>query len=166
MLEAEGWVAIAFFIFLGVLGYYGAHRRLLSAIDRKRDLIKAELEDARRIREEAAAVLKVYRTKREEAEKEAEAIIKSAKAEADRLEMEAYERLAEMVARHRRMADEKMKQAHAQAMADVRRAAADAAVGAARRLLAGRVKGEIADKLIAEGIAEVKEKITGRAPAA
>ena len=45
MFEAEFWVAIAFLLFIGVLGYFGAHKRLVNSIDDRRERIKAE--DAR-----------------------------------------------------------------------------------------------------------------------
>ena len=159
MLEAEAWVAIAFFIFLGVLGYFGVHNRLIQGIDTRRDRIKAELDEARRLKEEAAALLAGYRRKQQEVEQEAQAIIASAKAEAQRLAAEAEARLEELIARHARLAEEKIKQAEAQAVADVRSAAADAAVAAAESILARTVKDTVADKLITQGIADAKAKL-------
>jgi F-type H+-transporting ATPase subunit b len=159
MLEAETWVAIAFFLFLGVLGYYGVHTRLLQRIDGRRDRIKAELDEARRLKEEAQALLAGYRRKQQEVEQEAAAIIASAKAEAEGLAAEAQAKLEELIARHTRVAEEKIKQAEAQAVADVRSAAADAAVAAAESILARTVKGNVADNLINQGIADVKAKL-------
>ena len=56
MLETENWVAIAFLCFLGLLAYLGAHRKMIDAIDRRQARIKSELEQARRLREEAQAL--------------------------------------------------------------------------------------------------------------
>jgi F-type H+-transporting ATPase subunit b len=159
MLEAETWVAIAFFIFLGVLGYFGVHHRLVHGIDDRRNRIKAELDEARRLKEEAQALLAGYRRKQQEVEREAQAIIASARAEAERLAAEAEAKLEELIARHARIAEEKIKQAEAQAVADVRSAAADAAVAAAEAILARTVKDHVADKLITQGIADVKAKL-------
>ena len=85
MFEAEFWVAAAFVIFVAVLGYFGVHRMLVKGIDDRRDRIKAELDEARRLKEEAQALLAQYRSKQQEAEREAQAIVASAKAEAERL---------------------------------------------------------------------------------
>src|ERR1700694_4557716 len=98
MLEAEFWVAVAFVIFVGVLGYFGAHRTLVKGIDDRRDRIKAELDEARRIKEEAQALLAGYERKQQEVEREAQAIIASAKAEVERLAAEAADKLQEIVA--------------------------------------------------------------------
>src|SRR6266851_3801378 len=85
MLETENWVAIAFLCFLGLLAYLGAHRKMIDAIDRRQARIKSELEQARRLREEAQALLGEFQRKAREAENEAQAIMAGAKAEAERL---------------------------------------------------------------------------------
>src|SRR5216683_4206633 len=156
MLEAEFWVAVAFVIFVGVLGYFGAHRTLVKGIDDRRDRIKAELDEARRLKEEAQALLAGYERKQHEVEREAQAIIASAKAEADRLAREAAARMEEFVARRTKMAEDKIAQAEAQALADVRSSAAEAAVAAAESILARTVKDKVADTLLADGIADLK----------
>jgi F-type H+-transporting ATPase subunit b len=158
MPEPETWVAICFIIFLGVLGYMGAHRKILDALDNRQMRIKAEFDEARRLREEAQALLADYRRKQDEAEREASAIIASAEAEAERLAAEAKARMEEFVVRRTKMAEAKIAQAEAQALADVRAAAADTAVAAAERILATAAKGQVAEKLLAQGIEEVRKK--------
>ncbi|HEY7664191.1 MAG TPA: ATP F0F1 synthase subunit B [Xanthobacteraceae bacterium] len=159
MFEAEFWVAVAFFIFVGALAYLGAHRRLVKGLDDRRDRIKAELEEARRLKAEAEALLATYKRKQHEAEQEAQAIIASAKSEAERLAAEAETKLEEFVARHTSMAENKISQAEAQALADVRSAATEAATAAAEMILSHAVRGKVADDLIAKGIADVKGKL-------
>jgi F-type H+-transporting ATPase subunit b len=159
MFEAEFWVAIAFLLFVGVLGYFGAHRRMVKGIDDRRDRIKAELDEARRLKAEAEALLAQYRRKQHEAEQEAQAIVAGAKAEAERLAAEAEAKLEEFVARRTKMAEGKIAQAEAQALADVRSAAAEAAVAAAETILGRTVKDKVADDLIAKGIADLKGKL-------
>ena len=159
MFEAEFWVAVSFVIFVGLLGYYGVHRRLIKGIDDRRDRIKVELDEARRLKAEAEALLAAYQRKQHEAEDEAKAIVDSAKAEAERLAAEAETKLEEFVARRTKMAENKISQAEAQALADVRSAAAEAAVAAAEAILSHTVKDKVADDLIAKGIADVKGKL-------
>ena len=158
-LDAEFWVAVAFVVFLGVLGYLGVHNMLVKLIDQRRDRIKAELDEARRLKKEAQALLAQYQRKQREAEQEAAAIIAGANAEAERMLGEAKARMEEFVARRCKMAETKIAQAEAQALADVRAAAAEAAVGAAEKILTRVVKGEIADRLIVKGIDDVKTKL-------
>ena len=78
--DPETWVAIAFVILMGVFAYIGVHRTVLKALDNRSARIKAELDDARRLRDEAAKVLAEYKTRRASAEREAEEIVAGAKA--------------------------------------------------------------------------------------
>ncbi len=159
MLSAEFWVAASFFIFLGILGYVGVHKKVAEALDHRRDRIKAELDEARRLREEAQTLLAHYQQKQKEAESEAQAILTSAKADAERMMIEAEAKMNEFVARRTKMAEAKIAQAETQAMADVRSAAVDAAVAAAERILKDAAKGKVAEDLLASGIEDVKKKL-------
>ena len=157
--EPETWVAIAFVILLVVFGYLGVHRTLLTALDHRAERIKAELEDARRLKDEANKLLGEYKARRASAEREAQDIISSAKAEAERNAAEAKTKMEDFVARRTKTAESKIAQAEAQAVADVRAAAANAAVTAASTILSQSVKGSVADDLVGKGIAEVRSKL-------
>ena len=159
MFEAEFWVAVAFVIFLAVLVYVGAHKTILDTLDKRRARIKAELDEAVRLKDEAKALLAEYQHKRADAQKEADAIIEAAKADAERLAAEAAAKLEEFVARRTKMAETKIGQAEAQALADVRSAAAEAAVSAAEKVLIQSAKGKVSDTLLARGIEDVKKKL-------
>src|ERR1700681_600381 len=155
--EPETWVAVAFAIFVGIAIKLGAPGMIIKALDDRGARIKAELDEARRLRQEAEAVLAQYRRKQKEAEQEVEAIIRNARSEAERLAAEAKTKVEEFVARRTRMAETKIAQAEAQALADVSSAAADAAVAAAEKILSTTAKGKIADDLLARGIADLRK---------
>src|SRR5476651_2239600 len=157
--EAETWVAIAFVILMIVFAYFGIHRTILKTLDNRRDRIKAELDDAKRLKQEAAKLLAEYKARHASAEREAQDIITSAKAEAERIAAEAKTKMEDFVARRTKTAESKIALAEAQALADVRAAAADAAVTAASTILSQSVKGSVADDLLAKGITEVREKL-------
>ena len=156
--ETEIWVALAFLLFIGLLIYLGVHNKITVALDQRQARIKGELDEARRLKEEAAALLAELQRKGREAEGEAAAIVASAKAEAERLAAEAKTRMEDFVARRTKMAETKITQAEAQALADVRAAAADAAVAAAEKILAAAAKGKVAEDLLAQGIEDVRKK--------
>jgi F-type H+-transporting ATPase subunit b len=158
-LDAEFWVAVAFVAFLGVLIYFGVHEMTVKYIDQRRDRIKAELDEALRLKEEALELLAQYQRKQREVEEEAAGIIAGAAAEAERMMAEAKAKMEEFIARRGKMAETKIAQAEAQALADVRAAAAEAAVSAAGTILTGVVKGEVAERLIGKGIDDVKTKL-------
>jgi F-type H+-transporting ATPase subunit b len=157
--DPEFWVLLAFVIFLGILAKFGVPKMALSALDERSDRIKQALDEAQRLRSEAQAVLAQYQKKRVEAEKEAQAIIVNARIEAERLAGEAKGKVEEFIARRTKMAESKIAQAEAQALADVHAAAADAAVAAAEKILVQTTHGAAADSLIANGIRDVKAKL-------
>jgi len=158
-LDAEFWVAVAFVGFLAALGYLGVHEMMVKYVDQRRDRIKAELDEARRLKEEAQALLAQYQRKQRAAEQEAAGIIAGATAEAERMMAEAKTKMEEFIARRGKMAEAKIAQAEVQALADVRAAAADAAVSAAEKILTQIVKGEVADRLIVKGVDDLKTKL-------
>ena len=157
--EAEFWVAIAFVIFIALLWRVGAHRSLVDALDDRSKRIAAELAEARRLRAEAEALLEEYRRKAKEAESEVAAILELASSEAAEIATETKKRMEEFVARRTKMAEGKIAQAETQALADVRAAAADAAVRAAEKILADTVKGKTAEGLLETAIRDVKARL-------
>ena len=157
--QPETWVAVAFVILMVLFAYLGIHRTVLKALDHRSERIRAELDDARRLKDEAAKLLGEYQTRRASAEREAEEIIANAKAEAERIATEAKAKMEDFVARRTKTAESKIALAEAQALADVRAAAATAAVEAASTILSQSVKGSVADDLLAKGIAEVRAKL-------
>ena len=159
MQETENWVALAFLLFLGAAGLSRRPPQGLDASIARQARIKAELDEARRLQEEAQALLAEFQRKGREAEKEAEAIIAGAKAEAERIAGEAKVRMEDFVSRRTKMAEAKITQAEAQALADVRSAAADAAVTAAEKILSIAAKGEVAVNLLQQGIEDVRKKL-------
>jgi len=158
-LDPETWVAIAFILLVIGFAWMGVHRTVLTALDHRAERIKAELDDASRLKDEAAKVLAEYKARRASAAREAADIIASANAEAERIASEAKAKMEDFVARRTKTAESKIALAEAQAVADVRAAAADAAVQAASTILSQSVKGSLADDLLAKGIAEVRQKL-------
>ena len=157
--EPEFWVAVAFVILMGLFAYMGVHRTILTTLDHRSERIRSELEDAQRLKQDAAKLLAEYKARRATAEREAADIVASAKTEAERIAAEAKAKMEDFVARRTKTAESKIALAEAQALADVRAAAADAAVAAASTILSQTVKGEVAEDLLAKGITEAREKL-------
>ncbi|MBX9926410.1 MAG: F0F1 ATP synthase subunit B [Hyphomicrobiaceae bacterium] len=154
----EYWVLIAFLIFCGIMVYYGVPGSIARALDKRADTIKTELDEARRLREEAQALLDEYKKKQRDAESEAQAIIDNAKREAETLASETRRSLAEMVERRTKSAEEKIARAEAQAVSDVKAAAVDRALAAAEIIMAGRTASTAAGSIDAS-IRDLKGKL-------
>lgn len=154
----ENWVLIAFLIFCGILVYMGVPDAIARALDQRAGKIKSELEEARRLREEAQALLDDYKRKQREAESEAQAIVDNAKREAEALASETRRQLAEMVERRTKAAEEKIARAEAQAIGEVKSAAIDRALSAAEKILAARAQAS-GPALVDASIRDLKGKL-------
>src|SRR5260370_17401270 len=115
--EPEFWVAVAFVILMGLFTYLGVHRTVLQTLDRRSERIRAELDDARRLKEEAAKLLAEYEGRRALAEREPEDIIANARAEAERIAAEAKVKMEDFVARPTKPAAPNIPLPHAHALA-------------------------------------------------
>jgi F-type H+-transporting ATPase subunit b len=155
----EFWVLVSFLGFAALLMYFGVPGMVGTALDARADAIRKELDDARKLRDEAQQLLADYQKKSREAENEAKSIIDAARREAETMATETRKNLAEQVARRSRLAEEKIARAEAQAIAEVRGSAIDAAIAAAETILAGRVQGASSDALIAQSLADIKAKL-------
>jgi F-type H+-transporting ATPase subunit b len=153
------WVGVSFFIFLGILTYFGVPKAIIAALDGRGEKVAQELAEARRLRMEAEKLLAEYEAKRKAAETEAASIIAAAGEEAQRLAAEAEAKLNDFVTRRTKSAQEKIAQAESQAEADVRAAAAEAATKAAEIIIRAQVGGKAGDALFATGLDEVKAKL-------
>jgi F-type H+-transporting ATPase subunit b len=159
MFGAEFFVMIGFIVFLCLLGYVGAYRMLLGALDKRGQAIADELGEAAKLRAEATALLESFERKKLEAEANAAAIVAEARARAEDLAKEATERMADFVARRGKQAEAKIALAESQAAAEVRAAAADFAAKAAEIVLRQETKGAAGAELAAREIAALKDRL-------
>lgn len=157
--EPEFWVAVGFVLVIGLLLYVGAPKMIGGMLDDRAATIKGELDEARRLREEAQALLASFQQKAAGAEREAEAIVTEARAEAERFKAESNAALALQIERRAQVAQDKIAQAEAAAMAEIRHLAADAAAAAAERLIAARLDEARAATLISDAIKALPGKL-------
>jgi F-type H+-transporting ATPase subunit b len=157
--EPEFWVALGFVIVIGVLIYAGAPKMVASLLDARAAAIRAELDEAKRLREEAERLLVDYRARSARAEQEAQTIVTEARAEAERFAVDSRAALTLQIERRAKLAQDKIVQAEAAAMAEIRILAADAASAAAEKLIAARLDEARAAGLIDSSIKELSAKL-------
>lgn len=157
--DATFWALVGLILFFAVIIYMKVPGKLAAALDNRAETIRTELEQARKLREEAQALLAEYQRKAREAEAEVEEIIDQAKREAEAFGAEAKKRVEDYVASRTKMAEGKIAQAEAQAIREVRSLSADVAIAAAQRILAARTRGAAAEGLIKQAIDDVKAKL-------
>lgn len=152
------WALISLVIFIGIAVYMGVHKTVAKMLDDRIQQIDNDLKEAETLRAEAKALLEDYARRRADAEKEAQGIVTAAREEAFRLTSEAKVQLDAMVARREKAVAEKIAQAEAQAIAEVRARSADLAVEAARVLLAQQAASK-GDALVDQAIKDVAARL-------
>jgi F-type H+-transporting ATPase subunit b len=155
----EFWVALGFVAIIGIFVWQGVPRMIGTMLDARAVAIKAELDEATRLRKEATILLESYRAKAAAADQEAEAIVAEAKAEAERFATDTRRQLQSQIERRAQMARDKIARAEAQALAEIRGAAADLATAAAEKLIAARLDDRHADKLVDDSIKDLSSKL-------
>lgn len=153
--DPELWVAVAFFIFVGLVVYMKLPGKLASQLDARSDRIRGELEEAKRLREEAQALYAEYQRKAEEAVQEADRIVEHAREEADRTAEKMRTDMESSLERRKAHAEAKIAQAEQQAIEEVRNRAVDIATLAAARILQEEMKGDAGSRLIDDSIGKI-----------
>ena len=155
----EFWVAASFFLFLALVFYFGVHKKVATALDARAAAIAKELDDARRLKEEAEKVLADYRRRQKEAVDEAKDIVALAAKEAEGFAEETRRSMKEHFERRMRLAEEKIARAEQDAVREVRSAAVDAAIAAAEGLISKKLTPDLAKKLVTDGVEQLKTKL-------
>jgi F-type H+-transporting ATPase subunit b len=157
--EVETWEIVGFLIVIALLLWKGVPGMIGKMLDQRAAVISAELEEAKRLRAEAAALLADYQKRAKGAEAEARSIVAAATEEAAQFSKESRAALEAQIARRAAAAQDKIAQAEAQALNEIRGLAADTAVNAARKLIADRLDETRAKSLIADSIKGLGEKL-------
>lgn len=156
---ATVWVTVALVIFLGIVIYLKVPGMISKALDARAAKIRADLDDASRLREEAKALLAEFQQKRKDAEKEAADIVAAARREAELLVADAHKKTEDYVQRRTVMAEQKIAQAEREAVNEVRSSAVDIAVEAARKLLSASADIKAGEELFKSSLQELKSKL-------
>jgi F-type H+-transporting ATPase subunit b len=156
--DPEFWIAVAAVIFIAVV-WRPARRALTGGLDARAARIRGELDEARRLRDEAEQLLAGYRLREREAAAEAQAIIAHARKKAERVAAQAARDLESALARRRRLAEERIAQAEAKAVGEIRAVAVDVAIAAAREVIAAEVDGERGGAMIDAAITALPQRL-------
>jgi F-type H+-transporting ATPase subunit b len=154
------WVLLALFLFLGLIAFLKLPAKLGGALDARAEGIRKELDEAKRLRDEAQELLASFQRRQREAEAQADAIVAQAHRDAERFAADARVKITEQLERRAAVAERKIAQAEADATAKVRAQAAELAAAAAERLLADGLDSTAQGKLITAGTAELKNRFS------
>lgn len=153
------WVAGSFAVFVGGVLYAKAHKKIAGMLDDRTAAISAQIDEAKQLRDEAEALLHEYQRKQRDAQKEAEDMVAQAQEDARIMAQEAKADIEAMVRRRTRAAEDKIAQAEASAVKEVKAVAVNVAVAAATDVFADKLKGKDGGALIDKAIGDVEAKL-------
>ncbi len=156
--DPEFWVAVAGLIFIAVV-WKPARRILIGSLDERAARIRANLDEARKLRDEAGQLLAEYQMKQREAAAEAQAIIDQAQQEAERIAAQSARDLEKALARRMRLAEERIAQAETKALDEIRTVAVDVAIAAAREVIASQIDEQRGGALLDAAIAALPQRL-------
>ncbi|WP_149588754.1 F0F1 ATP synthase subunit B [Tabrizicola flagellatus] len=152
-------VLIAFIAFIGILVYMKVPAKLTGMLDARAAAIKAELDEARALREEAKSILATYERRQKEVQEQADRIVSAAREEALAAAAQAKEDLKASIARRMASATEQIASAEAAAIRQVREQAVAVAVAAAGDVLSKQMTADAVSTSIDEAIAQVEARL-------
>ncbi len=158
--DSSFWAFVALILFMVLIFFLKVPGMITRSLDDRSDKIRKDLEEARRLREEAQQLLAEYQRKRKEAEQEAEAIVEAAKHDAAAMAADAERKVQASIDRRTALAEQKIAQAEAQAVAEVKAKAVDVAVAASQGLIGDRMEGDTADAYFKKSLSEVKANLS------
>ncbi|KQQ38072.1 MULTISPECIES: F0F1 ATP synthase subunit B [Rhizobium/Agrobacterium group] len=157
--DATFFALVGLVIFLGILIYIKVPGMMAKSLDERAANIRSELDEAKKLREEAQALLAEYQKKRKQAEADAASIVASAEREAAALTEEARQKTEEFVARRNAVSEQKIKQAEADAVSAVRAAAVDLAIAAAESVIARKADAATQEALFRDAVGTVQTRL-------
>lgn len=151
--------ALSVVIFLGILAYFRVHRLVTNALDGRAERIRKELDEVRRLREEAQATFAQFERKSREVDAQAQEIVDHARREAEQAAEKARADLEASIERRLKQAEEQIGMAESRALREVRNRAVEVAIAAAGEVIAAKMPDDKADALIDDAIRRVGEQL-------
>lgn len=152
-------VLLAFLLFAGVLIYLKVPALLTGQLDKRAEGIRAELDEAKGLREEAQTILASYERKSREVEEQSKKIVARAKVEAEQAAEAAKDALKDSIARRLKAAEDQIESAQSNAIKEVRNRAVEVAIQAAGEVMAKSMSAKDADAMVASSIEQVKDRL-------
>ena len=157
MITAELSVAIAFVIFVVLVAWKGT-KRITAGLDQRAEAIRKQLDETQNLREEAQAALASYQRQQRDALVEAAEIVAQAKVDVERLKTQAEVVLTATLKRREEQAVERIAQAEATALKDVRDQAIELAIGVAKKLIEDKMTKKVQNDLVKDASDDLVKK--------
>jgi F-type H+-transporting ATPase subunit b len=156
IIDATFWVAVSFFIFIGVLFYFNIPQKINSFLSEGITTIKNEVDDAEKLKEESRYILSEYEKKITNAKKEVKAMLDTATDEADKHVLRTNEEFHSQMENRKKNSEERIKQMKKQALKDIRNASVKITINSVESLLKNSLDKNKLNKIFISSVEETK----------
>ena len=155
--DATFWVAVSFFIFVGVLFYFKVPQKIFIALNESINKIKKDIEEAEKLKEEAKNVLSDYEAKLDKSKVEIDLMIKNAQKESEANIIKTNDQFHKIFENRKKMAEEKIKQMKLQATKDIKNYSVEVAIIALEKIIKNSIDKKKLDKIYVSSVNEAKK---------
>ena len=156
IIDATFWVAVSFFIFLGVLIYFKIPQRITTILDDSINTIKTEVDNAELLKEESKNILSEYEKKISNAKTEVKQMIDAATDDADKNVLKTNEEFYVQIENRKKNTEDQIKQMKNQALKDIKNASVKVSIQAVEILLKNSLDKNKLNKIFASSMEETK----------
>ena len=155
--DATFWVAVSFFLFVGVLLYFKVPQKIFTTLDESINKIKKDIEEAEKLKEEAKNILSDYEARLDKSKVEIDLMIKNAQKESDANIIKTNDQFHKIFENRKKMAEEKIKQMKLQATKDIKNYSVEVAIIALEKIIKNSIDKKKLDKIYDSSVNEAKK---------
>ena len=155
-IDAAFWVAISFFIFLGILIYFKIPQKIKSVLDKNISNIKNQINEAEKLKEEAKNILSEHEKKISNSKTEVKSMINKANEDSEKNIIKTNKEFHSVMENRKKNAEERIKQMKSQALKDIKNASVKVAIESVEKLLKNSMDKSKLDKIYLSSIEETK----------
>ena len=155
-IDSAFWVAISFFIFLGILVYFKIPEKVKNVLDENISNIKNQINEAEKLKEEAKNILSEHEKKISNSKAEVKSMIDKANEDSEKNIIKTNEEFHRLMDNRKKNAEERIKQMKNQALKDIKNASVKIAIESVEKLLKNSMDKSKLDKIYLSSIEETK----------
>jgi F-type H+-transporting ATPase subunit b len=156
IIDATFWVAISFFIFIGVLIYFKIPEKISDTLSENINKIRVEVDDAEKLKDESKNILSEYEKKISNAKTEVKIMLNAASDEAEKHILKSNEEFHNQMENRKKNTEDRIKQMKNQALKDIKDASVKIAINSVESLLKNSLDKNKLDKLFTASVEETK----------
>ena len=156
-IDATFWVAVSFFIFVGVLFYFKVPQKIFDSLDQNIKKIKKDLDDAEKLKDDAKNILSEYETKISKSKQEINILMKKAQEESEKNMIQINNEFHNIFENRKKLAEEKIKQMKTQTIKDLKNSSVDIAILSLEKIIKNSIDKKKLDKIYISSIDEAKK---------